>query len=91
MTFTSLFIDNGFRLTYHSKYTAVTAQTDDLQSTSGLDSGMHHALVYYLKFRLSQDMGDVQQAMYYKKLFDDLIKKYPIRKSGVRFLSVPRM
>ena len=65
--------------------------TDDLQSGLGLDTALHHVLVYYVKFRLLQDMGDIQQAEYYRKLFEDTFKKFPSRKSGVRHLSVPRI
>ena len=90
-TFASLFVDNGYRLTYHSRYTEASAITDDLQSGLGLDTAMHHVLVYYVKFRLLQDMGDVQQAEYYRNLFNETFKKFPSRKSGVRFLAVPRM
>ena len=90
-TWTSLFVDNGIRLTYHSKYSPVSAVTDDLKTSSGLDSGMHHALVNYVKCRLFQDMGDIQQAEYYRKLFEEIFKKYPSRKSGIRCLSVPRI
>ena len=90
-TWTSLFVDDGLRLTYHSKYEPVSAVTDDLKTSSGLNSGMHHALVNYVKCRLFQDMGDIQQAEYYRKLFEEIFKKYPSRKSGVRYLSVPRV
>ena len=90
-TFTSLFVDNGLRITFHSKYEEVDAVTDDLKTSSGLDSGMHHALVYYVKFRLLQDAGDIQQAEYYRNLFEKIFKQYPTRKSGVRNLSVPRI
>ena len=90
-TWNSLFIDDGLRLTFHSKYEAVTAVTNDLQTSSGLDSGMHQALVCYLKARLLEDIGEVQQAMYFRQMFNDLIGKYPSRKSGIRALSVPRL
>ena len=91
VTWASLFVDDGLRLTYHSKYSPVSAITDDLKTSSGLDSGMHHALVNYVKCRLFQDMGDIQQAEYYRKLFEEIFKKYPSRKSGVRVLSVPNL
>ena len=87
----SLFVDNGLRITFHSKYEEVSAITDDLKTGCGLDSGMHHALVYYVKFRLLQDQGDIQQAEYYRNLFEKVFKQYPSRKSGVRSLSVPRI
>ena len=90
-TWTSLFVDNGLRVTFHSKYEEVNAVSDDLKTGAGLDSGMHHGLVYYVKFRLFQDMGDLQQAEYYRKLFQEIFTKYPSRKSGVRYLQVPRV
>ena len=87
----SLFVDNGIRMTYHSKYEEVSAVTDNLKTGAGLDSGMHHAILYYLKFRLLQDAGDIQQAEYFRTLFERIFKQYPSRKSGVRRLSVPKL
>ena len=91
VTWTSLFIDNGLRYTYHTKYTAVSAQTDDLQSTSGLDSGMHQHLLCYVKSRLFEDMGDLQRAQYFRQMFENGVHKYPSRRSGVRTMAVPRI
>ena len=90
-TFTSLFVDDGFRLTYHSKYTDVDAQTDDLYTDAGLDSGMHQHILCYVKARLLEDMGDLEKAQYYRKMFEIGMKQYPMRKSGVRSLSVPKL
>ena len=90
-SFTSLFINDGLRLTYHSKYESVSAVTDDLKTSVGLDSGMHHFLIYYVKYRLYEDMGDLQSASYFKKMFDIMVTRYPSRKSGVRALAVPRI
>ena len=91
VTWTSLFINNGLRITYHSKYTDVNAQTDDLYTDAGLDSGMHQYILCYLKARLFEDMGDMQRASYYRQMYDMGIKQYPMRKSGIRVLSVPRL
>ena len=90
-SFVSLFVDDGLRLTYHSKYEPVSAITADLKTSIGLDSGMHHAIVCYVKYRLYEDMGDLQSASYFKKMFDIAVKQYPSRKSGVRALAVPRI
>ena len=90
-SFTSLFVDDGFRLTYHSKYTDVSAQTDDLYTNAGLDSGMHQHILCYVKARLLEDMGDLEKAQYYRKMFEIGMKQYPMRKSGVRSLSVPKL
>ena len=90
-SFVSLFIDNGLRYTYHTKYTAVSAQTHDLQSDAGLDSGMHQYLLCYVKARLLEDMGDLQKAQYFRQMFETGVGRYPSRKSGVRTLSIPRI
>ena len=90
-TWTSLFIDNGLRITYTAKYGTVDAQTDDLKSDIGLDSGMHPSVVCYIKARMFEDVGDIQKAQYFKVMYDKMMKQYPLRKSGVRALSVPRM
>ena len=90
-TFTSLFVDNGLRYTYRAKYTAITAQNQDLKTTSGLDSGLHHMVLCYVKARLFEDAGDIERASYYRRMFESGVHKYPLRKSGVRALSVPRI
>ena len=90
-TFTSLFIDNGLRITYTAKYGTIDAQTEDLKTEAGLDSGLHPAVVCYLKARMFEDIGDIQKAQYFKGMYDKMVKQYPLRKSGVRALSVPRL
>ena len=82
---------DAIRLTYHSKYTDVSAQTDDLYTNAGLDSGMHQHVLCYVKARLYEDMGDLEKSQYYRKMFEIGMKQYPMRKSGVRSLSVPKL
>ena len=53
--------------------------------------GLHKTLVCYVKYRMLEDGGDLQKAQYYKAMFESMVKKFPSRKSGVRFLSVPRL
>ena len=91
VTWTSLFVDNGLRITYHSKYSTISAVGDDLRTDGGLDSGMHVAVLCYIKYRLFEDSGDIERAQYFKKMYDKMIKQYPLRKTGVRHLSVPRI
>ena len=89
--FTPLFIDNGIRVTYTAKYGTIDAQRDDLKTDAGLDSGLHPAVLCYMKSRMFEDIGDIQKAQYFKAMYDKMIKQYPLRKSGVRSLSVPRL
>jgi len=91
VTFTSLFIDNGLRITYTAKYGTIDAQTEDLKTEAGLDSGLHPSVVCYMKSRMFEDAGDIQRAQYFRAMYDKMIKQYPLRKSGVRTLSVPRL
>ena len=84
-------VSNGIRITYKSKYGTIDAQTEDLKTEAGLDSGLHPALVCYIKLRMFEDVGDLQKAQYFKQMYDKMVKQYPLRKSGVRALAVPRL
>ena len=84
-------VTGGLRISFNSKYETVDAQTDDLNSDIGLDSGMHPLVLCYVRSRLFEDMGDLQKAQYYRVMYEKMMKKYPLRKSGVRHLSVPRL
>ena len=81
----------GIRIKYKSKYGTIDAQDEDLYTEAGLDSGFHPASVCYIKARMFEDAGDLQRAQYFRAMFDKMIKQYPLRKSGVRTLAVPRL
>ena len=85
------FINDGVRITYISKYEAATAITHDLLSDLGVDTGMQISLVYYVKARLYEDIGDMEKAGYFRKLFYREMKQYPSKRTGVRILSVPNL
>ena len=82
---------NALRITYHSKYETIDAQSEDLKTTAGLDSGLHPSVVCYVKSRLFEDIGDLEKAQYFRAMYTKMIKEYPLRKSGVRQLAVPRL
>ena len=84
-------ISNGIRLTYHSKYETATAATEDLKSDLGVDTGLHKYILDYVKCRIYENMGNLQQAQYHMNMYTKGIKRWPHKKSGVRFLSVPRL
>tara|TARA_R100000315_G_scaffold58361_1_gene33454 strand:- start:1127 stop:1531 length:405 start_codon:yes stop_codon:yes gene_type:complete len=86
-------IAHGLRITFHSKYETITTSNlnGEMSTTHGLDTGMQNALLCYVKSRLFEDQGNLQQAQYFKAMFERAIKKYPSRKSGIRQLSVPRL
>ena len=91
VTFTSLFIDNGLRIIYHAKYEEATATTDNLQSGLGLDSALHNAVLCYVKARLYEDDEDLEYAAYYRRMYEQKVKKFRGRRSAVRHLAVTRL
>ena len=90
-SFVSLFIDNGLRITYHSKYGTIDAQNEDLKTHGDLDSGLHPMVVCYIKARMFEDSGDLERANYFRQMYEKGVHQYPLRKSGVRALAVPRL
>ena len=84
-------VTNGIRITYKSKYGTIDAQTEDLKTEAGLDSGLHPAVVCYIKAKMFEDMGDLQRAQYFSAMYEKMMRQYPLRKSGVRALSVPKL
>ena len=90
-TYTSLFIYDGLRMTYKSKYETVTAVTEDLDTDIGLDTSLQPQLVCYMKSRLYEDQGNFEQANYFRQMYEQQMMKQKSRKSGVRALSVPPM
>ena len=90
-TWVSLFIDNGLRMTYKSKYETVTLSTQDLDTDIGLDTSLHPQLVCYVKSRLYEDQGNMEQENYFRQMYEQQMMKQKSRKSGVRVLSVPFM
>ena len=84
-------VTSGIRITYSSKYETISSQSHDLKTTGGLDSGLHPAIVCYIKSRMFEDAGDLQRAQYFRTMYDKMERQYPSRKSGVRTLSVPRL
>jgi hypothetical protein len=86
-------VSAGLRITYHSKYTTVSTSnlTNELSSTHGVDTGLQACLLYYVKARLFEDQGNLQQAQYFRQMYEREVKRYPSRKSGVRHLAVPRL
>ena len=90
-SFTSLFIDNGLRITYKSKYETVSAITEDLDDDIGLDTALHPSLNCYMKSRLYEDQGNFEQANYFRQMYENQMMKQRARKSGVRGLAVPNL
>ena len=84
-------VTGGLRITTNSRFDYVDAQTDNLKTNIGLDTGLHVNVVCYVKARMYEDIGDLQQAQYYRQMYEKNMKQYPSRKSGLRALAVPRL
>ena len=91
VTWASLFVNDGLRVSGNSRYAHTDSVSDTLGAALGLDIGLHHYLVCYVRARLYEDAGELQQAMYFRKMFEEGMKKFPHRKSGLRRLSVPNL
>jgi len=84
-------VTDGIKMTIHSKYEAVTALSNDLESNSGLDESMHSYVLDYVKSRILEDIGQIQPSQYFRTKYEDGIIKKASRKSGVRVLIVPEL
>ena len=76
--------NNYLQIYYHAKYNNVNNLEQHINNDIGLPSGLHTAIVYYVKYRLAEDDNDLRLAGYYWKKFTIKIKQHPYRKSGVR-------
>ena len=90
-TYSDSTISEGLKIHYHAKYPEAKSIDDDIYKDLKLDSGLHPAIVCYIKARLFEDAGDLQKSQYFRAMYQKMIKQYPSRKSGVRVLSVPPM
>ena len=84
-------VTGGLRITTNSRFDYVDAQTDNLKTNIGLDTGLHASVVCYVKARLFEDIGDLQKSQYFRVMYEKMMKQYPLRKTGVRQLAVPRL
>ena len=90
-TYSDSTVTAGLKIHYHAKYPVVDKIDDDLYRDIKLDTGLHPAIVCYLKARLFEDAGDLQKSQYFRVMYEKMMKQYPSRKSGVRSLAVPRL
>ena len=90
-TYTGSNVTKGLRLHFHSKYEEITDISHDLKTNGGLDSALHNSILCYVKARLYEDTGNFQEAQYFRMMYEAKVRKHRSRKSGVRFLAVPRL
>ena len=90
-TYTDSTVTDGIKITIHSKYETATNLTDDLQTTCGLNDTMHASVLDYVKARALEDMGRLEQSVYFMRKYEEGVTKKASRKSGVRVLLVPEL
>ena len=90
-TYTDTTVTDGIKMTIHSKYETAVNLTDDLQTDCGLNETMHVSVLDYVKARMLEDSGNVEQASFFMGKYENNIAKKPTRKSGVRVLLVPEL
>ena len=87
----TLTIKNGIRMHYTSKYDAVSYYDNNLTDENKVDSGLHTALLNYVKSRLEEDIGNADKASYYLQKYRNKVRTYPHRKSGIRGIKVSKL
>ena len=90
-TFSDDTVSQGIRITFHGHYKPIPGNSNFKMQDTGLDAGLFPALVCYIKARLYEDLGDFNKAQYFMQMFHRAYNQYPLRKSGVRTLSVPKL
>ena len=69
-------IGAGLRVRYKSNYIPVYRETDDLESHSKLKEGVHRAIIDYVRHRLFEEAGNLEQSKYFLQKFEKLCREY---------------
>ena len=69
-------IGAGLRVRFKSNYVPVVAETDDLESRSKLKKGLHNAVLCYVRHRLFEEAGNLEQSGFFLGKFEKLCKEY---------------
>ena len=81
-------VQEGIRLSYTAKYNAVKYFEDNIADNNKVDSGLHVALLDYVKARLEEDMGNMDKSSYFHQKYRNKVRTYPHRKKGQRGIKV---
>ena len=69
-------IGAGLRVRFKSNYVPVYRENDDLESHSKVKKGLHKAIVDYVRHRLLEEAGNLEQSGYFLHKFEKLCKEY---------------
>lgn len=81
----------GIRIDYISKYDAANFFDDDFKDDLRVDSGLHVAILDYVKHRLEEDLENLQKSTYFLEKYRKKISSYPHRRKGERGIKVPHL
>ena len=84
-------VDDAIRITYTAKYDAVQYYDNNLTDDNRVDSGLHAALLNYVKSRIEEDMGNADKSAYFLQKYRNKVRTYPHRKSGQRGIKLPTL
>ena len=84
-------VEDAVRVSYTAKYDAVQYYDNNLKDNNRVDSGLHAALLNYVKSRLEEDMGNYDKSAYFHQKYRNKIRTYPHRKKGQRGIKVPNL
>ena len=60
-------VQDGIRIHFTSKYNAVTYYDNNLVDENKVDSGLHAALLDYVKSRIEEDNGNPDKSAYFQQ------------------------
>ena len=84
-------VSDGIRIKYTAKYEAAQYYDNNFKDDNGVDSGLHVAILEYIKHRLEEDNGDMQKSAYFLQKYRQKIRTYPHSKKGNRGILLPPM
>ena len=84
-------VDDAIRIRYSAKYDAVQYYDNNLKDDNRVDSGLHTALLDYVKHRIEEDIGNVDKSTYFYGKYRNKVRTYPHRRSGQRGIKVPNL
>ena len=84
-------VQDGVRIHFTSKYNAVTYYDNNLIDENKVDSGLHAALLDYVKSRIEEDNGNPDKSAYFQQKYRNKVRTYPHRKSGRRGIKVENL
>tara|TARA_Y100000310_G_scaffold290281_1_gene317338 strand:- start:1 stop:372 length:372 start_codon:yes stop_codon:yes gene_type:complete len=84
-------VSDGIRIKYTAKYEAAQYYDNNFADDNGVDSGLHIAILEYVKHRLEEDSGRMDKSAYFLQKYRQKISTYSHSKKGARGILLPPM